>query len=83
VLEKRAALVVSVVCDGAKEFWNAADRAFSRENIDVAVNVLVDLWRLLEKVGQAMVARWGRERGSLELAAWRMRLLNDSSAWKN
>lgn len=83
VLAKRPELVVSVVCDGAQEFWNAADRAFSRENIDVSINVLVDLWHLLEKVGRAMVARWGQERGSRELALWRMRLLNDSYAWKN
>lgn len=83
VLAKRPELVVSVVCDGAQEFWNAADRAFSQENIDVSISALVDLWHLLEKVGRAMVARWGQERGSRELALWRMRLLNDSSAWKN
>lgn len=81
-LAQRPELQVSVVCDGAHEFWNAAERAFSAGNIDVPVKMLVDFWHLLEKVGRAMVARWGKERGAREHAYWRMRLLNDSSAWK-
>jgi hypothetical protein len=81
-LAQRPELQVSVVCDGAHEFWNAADRAFSAESIDVSVKKLVDFWHLLEKVGRAMVARWGKERGARELAYWRMRLLNDGSAWR-
>jgi hypothetical protein len=81
-LAQRPELAVSVVCDGAHEFWNAADRAFSADNIDAPVKLLVDFWHLLEKVGRAMVARWGKERGAREIACWRLRLLNDSSAWK-
>ncbi len=80
-LAQRPELHVSVVCDGAHEFWNAADGAFSAETIDVSVKKLVDFWHLLEKVGRAMVARWGQERGARELAYWRLRLLNDGSAW--
>jgi hypothetical protein len=47
----------------------------SLEDIASAVKMLVDFWRLLEKACLAMVARWSKERGSREIAYWRLRLL--------
>lgn len=76
----RPELLVEVICDGAPEMWNLLDGAVAEAGLADSVRRLVDLWHLLGYVGKALRARYDEARASSELARWKLRLLNQSSA---
>lgn len=82
MLEQRPELRVSVLCDGAKEMWNLLGAELTEEALGKALQRLVDLWHLLEKVGKALRVRYDAQRASKELQRWKMRLLNTDGTWE-
>ena len=77
---RRPDLQVGLLCDGAAEMWNLLHGRFSEELLETSIRELVDLWHLLQKVGKALRTRYGEARTASELRAWKLRLLNRSSA---
>lgn len=77
---RRPALQVGLLCDGAAEMWNLLHGRLTEELLERSLRELVDLWYLLQKVGKALRTRYDEQRTAKELAAWKMRLLNRSSA---
>lgn len=77
---RRPELKVGLLCDGAVEMWNLLHGRLTEELLETSLRELVDLWHLLQKVGKALRTRYDEGRTSKELARWKMRLLNRSSA---
>lgn len=77
---RRPDLRVSLLCDGAVEMWNLLHGRFTEALLGTAIRELVDLWHLLQKVGKALRTRYSEGRTASELRAWKLRLLNRSTA---
>lgn len=77
---RRPDLKVSLICDGAAEMWNLLHGRLTEETLGRSLRELVDLWHLLQKVGKALRTRYDEPRAANELARWKLRLLNRSSA---
>lgn len=80
LLSRCPALLVVLLCDGAKELWNRLGAEFTKESLGQPVHRLVDLWHLLEKLGTAARLVNGDQEGASTLAKWRLKLLNEDNA---
>ena len=80
LLRRCPALMVVLLCDGAKELWNRLGAEFTQESLGQPVYRLVDLWLLLEKLGTATRLLYGDKEGASALAKWRLKLLNEDNA---
>ena len=81
LLEANPKLRVLVICDGAAELWKELN-IVNEEFLKQAIDRLVDLWHLLEKLGKALRQRYDEQRARMELSRWRMQLLNKAGQWK-
>ena len=79
LLGKRPELKVELLCDGAAEMWNLLRTHFPAE-VFGDVGELVDLCHVVEKLGKAAQVIGGDEKGGAMTQAWKLRLLNRSSA---
>jgi len=80
VLEQRPDLEVAVLADGAHENWELLGDAMAEFLPDKKVRQVLDLWHVLEKLGAAARVMHGKEKSGVELARWRLMLLNSKSA---
>jgi hypothetical protein len=80
LLKRYPALLVVLLCDGAKELWNRLGAEFTPETLGRPVYRLVDLWHLLEKLGAATKLLYGEKEGASVLGQWRLKLLNQDDA---
>ena len=74
------ALLVVLLCDGAKELWNRLGAECTESSLGRPVYRLVDLWHLLEKLGSAARVLYGEPDRTAVLRKWRLNLLNDDQA---
>src|SRR6195952_5654466 len=74
------ALLVVLLCDGAKELWNRLEAEFTESGLGKPVYRLVDLWHLLEKLGSAARVLYGEPDRAAVLRKWRLDLLNEDEA---
>lgn len=81
LLKENPALRVLVICDGAAELWNELSTV-NEEFLKQAIDRLVDLWHLLEKLGKALRQRYDEQRARAELHRWKLHLLNKPGTWK-
>ena len=79
LLGKRPGLKVALLCDGAAEMWNLLRTHFLVE-VFGEVHELVDLCHIIEKLGKAAQVIHGAEKRGAVTQAWKLRLLNRSSA---
>ena len=77
--KRRPDLDVTLLADGAEEMWNQLDEQLNRETLGTTPTRLVDFWHTAEKLGCAAPVL-SRSRADASLAAWRLRLLNQSTA---
>ena len=80
LFRQRPDLLVAALADGAKENWNLFDLVLSEENLGRSPHRILDLFHLLEKLGEAAKVVFGQERKSAEVERWRLLLLNDKNA---
>ncbi len=80
VLEQRPDLEVAVLADGAHENWELLGNAMAEFLPDKEVRQVLDLWHVLEKLGAAARVMHGKKNSGVELARWRLMLLNSKSA---
>lgn len=81
LLVQRPGLHVLVLCDGGAEMWTLLSEVKESE-LECAIERLVDLWHLLEKLGKALRMRHDEQRARAELQRWKMRLLNVPGTWE-
>jgi hypothetical protein len=79
-LEQRPDLEVAVLADGAHENWDLLGNAMAEFLPDKEVRQVLDLWHVLEKLGAAARVMHGKKNSGVELARWRLMLLNSKSA---
>lgn len=81
LLKKRDDLQVVCLSDGASELCDMLDEAIVEADFTGEIRRLIDLWHLLEKLGEALMARIDDpEEAERCLCAWRMWLLNFDEA---
>ena len=77
--KRRPDLNVTLLADGAEEMWNQLDEQLNRETLGTTPTRLVDFWHTAEKLGHVAPVL-SHSRADASLAAWRLRLLNQSTA---
>jgi hypothetical protein len=80
LLRKQPGLGVILLADGAPELWKLLTTQLNAATLGVPVRQLVDLWHLLEKLGNAARLLYGEAHGPAVLQGWRLRLLNRTSS---
>ena len=80
LLKRCPALLVVLLCDGAKELWNKLAAEFTLSCLGCPIYRLVDLWHLLEKLGSAARLLYGPTEADAVVSRWRLSLLNDDNA---
>jgi hypothetical protein len=80
LLRRCPALLVVLLCDGAKELWNKLQAEFTPSGLGCPIHRLVDLWHLLEKLGSAARLLYGPTEAAVVMGKWRLSLLNDDNA---
>lgn len=79
LLRQRPELKVDLLCDGAPEMWALLEKQFNERTLGKPVGRRVDFHHLVEKLAPAADLLFG-DHAKAELAKWRLRLLNQSSA---
>lgn len=79
LLRDQPGLMVELLCDGAPEMWNLLAKDFTTDTLGVEVHKLLDLCHVVEKLGKAARVIHGDASGPV-VQAWKLRLLNRSSA---
>lgn len=83
ILAQQPDLKVVLLCDGAKEMWNLLDAEFTKAPFDppkILVRRLIDFWHAVEKLAPAAKVLFGDQDSKAQLARWKLRLRNTSSA---
>lgn len=80
LLRDKPHLHVVALADGAKENWNLFDMVLTEELLGKKMYRFVDLFHLLEKLGNAAKVVFGEERKKSETERWRLLLLNNEQA---
>lgn len=83
MLAQRPDLKVVLVCDGAKEMWNLLDAEFTKPPFDTRGQLLtrlIDFWHTIEKLAAAANVMYSEGEAKVQLARWKLRLRNTSSA---
>lgn len=73
-------LKVELLCDGAPEMWTLLQEHLNAEVLGVEVHHLVDLCHVVEKLGKAAAVVHAGAAAKAAVQAWKLRLLNRSSA---
>lgn len=73
-------LDVTLVQDGAPELWNVLDEQLNTQTLGEAPYRLIDLFHLLEKLGEAAKSLHGDTGFKPVLRGWKTRLLNAKTA---
>lgn len=73
-------LAVTLVQDGAPELWNLLDGQLNAKTLGAKPYRLIDLFHVLEKLGEAAKSLHGEEASKAVLRQWKVRLLNAKTA---